>query len=179
MTKQSQECACKEASCKKDCSSKHTHKQFFCDFCEPEACKKMIEQTKPQPTPDEWERRLSEVVENAADREGIVDLGSEGWKNFLTFLSTHYVKKSALIERVEGVMKPHENTPTHMKDELYCCPDCHDFGERKRILEGLPKEERPKWGSENADLYEAYANGFNQALSECKRVIEGNSKPTI
>ena len=29
------QCSCKKMSCKKDCSSRHTHKSFFCKECEP------------------------------------------------------------------------------------------------------------------------------------------------
>jgi hypothetical protein len=38
-------CKCAEAPCGKRCSGKHTHKTFFCEKCEPEACKKMYSKT--------------------------------------------------------------------------------------------------------------------------------------
>lgn len=37
-------CQCKEMTCKKGCDRNHTHKTFFCEKCEPEACKKMESQ---------------------------------------------------------------------------------------------------------------------------------------
>lgn len=41
-----EECNCKEMSCQKGCARNHTHKGFFCEICEPEACKKMREPAK-------------------------------------------------------------------------------------------------------------------------------------
>ena len=37
--------------------------------------------------------------------------------------------------------------------------------ERERILKALPKEDIPKLGSENQDLYVAYSNGFNNTVN--------------
>lgn len=38
---QPERCKCAEMTCPKECKAYHTHKSFFCEKCEPEACKKM------------------------------------------------------------------------------------------------------------------------------------------
>ena len=40
------------------------------------------------------------------------------------------------------------------------------------ISDRMPKETGARWGSENADIYRAYKNGFNDCLSEVKAILK-------
>lgn len=56
------ECACKEMTCRTGCTRNHTHKTFFCDKCEPEACKHVYYKSIPTPPVSEWEKKDYEKV---------------------------------------------------------------------------------------------------------------------
>jgi len=73
-----QDCDCKEFSCKEDCTRKHTHKGFFCNVCQP------------QPTTDEWNDELKDTF-TATEIKYIEKV-----------ISSHYIKRSSLVEMIEG-----------------------------------------------------------------------------
>ena len=41
-----EKCNCKEMSCYKDCTSRHTHKGFFCEKCEPKVMERLVKEQK-------------------------------------------------------------------------------------------------------------------------------------
>ncbi len=97
MTEQ-QECNCKESTCIEGCARRHTHKSFFCEICEPEACKQM-EPSQPQPTTDEWTEFETKffILSGKIPVEEYVELEA--------FFHSRFLPKSKVKEEIESMEK--------------------------------------------------------------------------
>ena len=79
----------------------------------------------------------------------------------------NYIDKK-IEEREELILKNQCALSVKKYAKVWSNKDENDFLTQtiEEMMECLPKEDRPKLGSENQDIYVTYANGFNSCRQE-------------
>jgi|6_EtaG_2_1085325.scaffolds.fasta_scaffold96805_3 hypothetical protein len=147
-----EKCDCKEMSCSKNCRNKHTHKGFFCNFCGPEAVKKIENKTVVN-TVDDFEEELENPFHGQVRAL---------YREFIN-------RKHQLI-----VMAAESGLPITDKDIIGLGDKTHIYQELREKIEGMETNtDFAAWAAnfENRNDLDYWVDGYCRAKKEVLDII--------